>query len=65
MMTYNYCRKWTMDPVTVNNIPAGAFLDAMSETYEEDDLQAELDKYTIKTRKGKNGKTYTSMPVLP
>jgi hypothetical protein len=54
-----------MDPVTVNNIPAGAFLDAMSETYEEDDLQAELDKYTIKTRKGKNGKTYTSMPVLP
>lgn len=65
MMTMNHCRRWTTEPVSVNRLPIGEFLDIINETYFEEDLQKRLEKYTIKTKKGKNGRMVTSIPILP
>lgn len=64
MMTFNYCRRWTVEPVFVNSLPIDEFLDIIDETYYEEDLQNRLDKFTIKTKKGKNGKVITSIPIM-
>lgn len=49
----------------VNHLPIDEFLDIIDETYAEEDLQIRLEKYTIKTKKGKGGKVITSIPILP